>query len=211
MALAEAGALPLAAPLAVPVAESLFELCGRVSNKSSTNETNAAIVPYLVWRDHPMSANTKQGNETEPATRFAYGGGKWWESTIRTYAAMKMAMKGSQTEQNHLVHAAFFRKGPPETRHLVQYVPAITLSKEEHRGPKFSYHKMKDGERVATGRDSFHGCGMDAYLLSEGIDVNKPHFTFEEVGKAIDASADYWAMIGLDHATEAVRQFKRDI
>ncbi len=32
-----------------------------------------------------------------------------------------------------------------------------------------------------TGRDSFHGCGMDAYLLSEGIDVNKPHFTFEEV------------------------------
>lgn len=96
MALAEAGALPLVPPLAVQVAESLFELCGRVSNKSSTNETNAAIVPYLVWRDHPMSANTKQGNET-------------------------------------------------------------------------------------TGRDSFHGCGMDAYLLSEGIDVNKPHFTFEEV------------------------------
>jgi hypothetical protein len=49
---------------------------------------------------------------------------------------------------------------------------------------------------------------MDAYLKSRGIDVNALSFTEREVSEAIDASASYWRMIGLDHAAAAVREFK---
>jgi len=67
-----------------------------------------------------------------------YGQGKWWSSVIQSYNVMKQRLKGQGLEQNHLVHAMFFRNGPPETRHLVGEVPCLTLSTEEHRGAKTS-------------------------------------------------------------------------
>ncbi|HZT32153.1 MAG TPA: hypothetical protein VFA33_19860 [Bryobacteraceae bacterium] len=158
-----------------------------------------------------MKNEKDQSTERQPATRFPYGGRRWWRGAIQSYAAMRLSLKGAGLEQNHLVHEAILKKGPPATQHLVRYIPAITLSMEEHRGKKYSYHTMKDRQQVGGGPNSFRGCGMDAYLRSRRIDVNRPSFTLSEVSKAIDASADYWEMIGVDHAAAAVRQFKTEI
>lgn len=154
-----------------------------------------------------MSATSHRRDDRTAASQFEYGKDEWWGSVIQSYAAMQAAMRGTGTEQNHLVHAALLKKGPAKTRHLWRYVPAITLSMEEHRGATYSYHTMKDGEVVGSG-GAFRGCGMDAYLRSRGIDVNALSFTERQVAEAIDASADYWRMIGLDHAAAAVREFK---
>lgn len=148
------------------------------------------------------------GEKLASALRFVYGEGKWWGSTIQSYACMRLSLRKQGLEQNHLVHAAFFRKGPPRVQHLVAYVPCITLSMEEHRGKKYSYHKMKDGQKVGSGKDSFEGCGMDAFLESKKIDVNAKSFTITEIATAINASIQYWDMISIHHAAAALREFK---
>jgi hypothetical protein len=148
----------------------------------------------------------------EPATQYQYGTGEWWGAVIQAYAAMQAAMRGTGTEQNHLVHAALLKKGPAATAHLWRYVPAITLTMEEHRGAAYSYHKMKDGTVVGEGTSAFLGRGVDDYLLGLGIDVNRSlSFTHEQVSTGIEASARYWQMIGMRHAAAAVREFKREI
>ena len=137
-----------------------------------------------------------------------YGNGKWWSSLIQSYDDMKRTLKGQGLEQNHLVHAMFFRNGPPETRHLVSEVPCLTLSVEEHRGAKTSFHHMKDGTVIGRGEQSFAGCGMDGYLVGRGIRMKGP-FTRAEIVSAIDASADYWKMIRMEHCAEALAEFKQ--
>jgi hypothetical protein len=146
--------------------------------------------------------------KTASALKLEYGKGHWWGSTIQSYARMKLLLKGQGLEQNHLVHAAFFRKGPHRLRELVAYVPCLTLSMQEHRGEKYSYHKMKDGQRVGTETDAFDGCGMDAFLESRGINVNAKSFSTSEIKNAIDVSIEYWHMIGIHHAAAALREFK---
>ena len=147
----------------------------------------------------------------EPATNalaYEYGSGQWWGSTIQSYARMKLLLRKQGLEQNHLVHAAFFRKGPPQLEHLYAYVPCLTLSMEEHRGETYSYHTMKDGQKVGTAGNAFDGCGMDAFLHSKGIDVRANCFSASEITKAIDCSIQYWNMIGIRHASAALREFK---
>jgi hypothetical protein len=100
----------------------------------------------------------------------------------------------------------FLRNGPPDTRHLVGEVPCLTLSVGEHRGAKTSFHNMKDGTIVGQGKKSFAGCGMDAYLIGRGIRMRGP-FTRQEIAAAVDASADYWRMIG----TESLRRRRRRV
>ncbi len=71
---------------------------------------------------------------------------------------------------------------------------------------------MKDGTRVPEGKGKFFlGCGMDDFLRLNGLDVRKPAFTREEVSKAIDVSFRYWRTLGVDHAVDALRQFKKEI
>lgn len=137
-----------------------------------------------------------------------YGKGKWWATLIQSYSVMKAALKGTSTEQNHLVHQAFFKNGPPEWRHLVGEVPCLTLTFQEHRGKNTSYHNLKDGGTVGQGKGAFVGCGMDGYLVSRGIRVRDRHFSKQDILDAIDASADYWKMIGMDHCAEAVEEFR---
>jgi hypothetical protein len=136
-----------------------------------------------------------------------YRQGEWWSHIIQPYSVMKQTLKGQGLEQNHLVHAMFFRNGPLETRHLVGEVPCLTLSTEEHRGAKTSFHHLKDGTIVGQGKRSFAGCGMDGYLIGRGIRMKGP-FSKSDVLKAIDASADYWRMIGMEHCAEALGEFK---
>ena len=50
---------------------------------------------------------------------------------------------------------------------------------------------------------------MDAYLKSKGIDPRKGTFTRHQVSLAIDACADYWRMIGLNFAAQALEEFKQ--
>jgi hypothetical protein len=159
-----------------------------------------------------MPTRTDRQAQPASATQYEYGAGEWWAAVIQSYAAMQAAMRGTGTEQNHLVHAALLKKGPAATAHLWRYVPAITLTMEEHRGAEFSYHKMRDGTLVGSGKYAFRGCGMDDYLLGVGIDVNRAlSFTHEQVSRGIDASARYWQVIGMRHAAAAVREFKREI
>jgi hypothetical protein len=147
----------------------------------------------------------------EGALKFEYGSGKWWAGTIQSYALMRLILKGQGLEQNHLVHAAFFRKGPARVHHLTAYVPCLTLSMQEHRGEKYSYHKMKDGQKVGTGKNAFDGCGMDAFLRSKQINVNADSFSINEIARAINASIEYWEMIDVDHAAAALREFKERV
>jgi hypothetical protein len=146
-------------------------------------------------------------DKLKSALNYEYGAGEWWCSSIQSYACMKLTMRKQGLEQNHLVHAAFFRNGPSHVQGLAAYVPCLTLSMEEHRGEKYSYHKMKDGEKVGSGKDSFQGCGMDAFLRSNGINVNAGSFSIAEIAKAISMSVKYWEMIGIDHAAAALREF----
>ena len=132
-----------------------------------------------------------------------YGQGKWWGSVIQSYNVMKKTLKGQGLEQNHLVPAMFFRNGPLETRHLVREIPCLTLSTEEHRGAKTSFHNLKDGTIVGQGKRSFAGCGMDGLLIGRGILMKGP-FTRQDILEAIEASADYWRMIGMRHCAEAL-------
>jgi hypothetical protein len=161
-----------------------------------------------------MENRMRDHNKTDDGDgpfEVVYGKGKWWASRIQSYACMALSMQGEGFEQNHLVHAAFFDKGPAHLQHLAAYVPCITLTFEEHRGRGSSFHHMKDQMRTGPDGKPYHGCGMDAFLLSKGIRVKQPRFTEQQVAKAIDASAEYWRLIGMDHAAAAVREFKERV
>ena len=161
--------------------------------------------------ERTMSDERIQTKERRDSTQFEYGRSTWWAGFIQSYGAMEMALHATETEQNHLVHAAFLKKGPAKTRHLWRYVPAITLSQAEHRGARFSFHHLKDLELCGSGGGSFLGCGMDAFLRSRGVYPRKTSFSEREVSEAIDASSKYWSMIGMEHASAAIRQFKREV
>lgn len=148
------------------------------------------------------------GKQDSSAFGIEYGRHHWWGSAIQSYARMRLLLRKQGLEQHHLVHAAFFRKGPPSLRALVAYVPCLTLSMEEHRGGKYGVHTMKDGQPVGAGEEAFAGCGMDAFLHSKGIDVKAGSFSAGQVARALDCCIEYWDMVGLDHAAAALREFK---
>jgi hypothetical protein len=124
--------------------------------------------------------------------------------------ARNMRMPG--IERNHTVPKVFFDKGPPKSSHLGIYVPIMPLSRNEHRGPQFSFHNMKDGQCVPAsgGQPAFEGCGLNSFLLGFGLKVKgAPFYTAREVSKAIELCRKYHADIGLDFVAAAIDEFRR--
>jgi hypothetical protein len=154
---------------------------------------------------------SERNRDTVPSTQFEYGKGKWWNSTITTFGAAQLMKLGGGIERNHLIPKAFLEKGPPETKDLGKYVPVLPLSHQEHTGATYSFHYMKDGQQVGTGKSAFRGCGLNDFLLAQRINIRAESYSSKEVSAAINACETYHRMIGLDHAAKAIRQFKTEI
>ena len=145
--------------------------------------------------------------EKEPlsAPKVSYG------RDVVSYGAAKLMRFSTGIERNHIVPKAFLEKGPPETRHLGDYVPVLPLSFQEHRGRGYSFHNMKDGQRVASREGSFEGCGLNAFLHSRRLDIKAKSYSAAEVSDAISACEDYYRMIGLDHCAKAAHKFATEV
>jgi hypothetical protein len=133
--------------------------------------------------------HTQEVAAKQSAVDFEYGEGSWYGSVITTHGRAKIMRLDEGIERNHLVPKAFLLKGPKETKHLGDYVPVLPISFNEHRGKQFSFHMMRDGQKVPDGKRQFKGCGLNAYLRSKSIDIDATSFTANEVAAAIDALA----------------------
>jgi hypothetical protein len=142
-----------------------------------------------------------------PATKYEYLSGSKASGLVWSYAAVQGVRSRKGIEGNHLIPDAFFRLGPSETRHMARYVPALTLEKREHRGALTSYHHLPETDQPDGSRTG----GLNAYLLGKGLSLRLHSYTATQVDSAIDACESYHREIGLEHAADAIREFKNTI
>jgi len=57
---------------------------------------------------------------------------QWWVSTIQSYAQLRLALKGEGLHQHHLIPRALFLNGPKRTQGLIDYIPSVPFTEDEH-------------------------------------------------------------------------------
>jgi hypothetical protein len=114
--------------------------------------------------------------------------GRWWTSTIQSYAQLKLALKGEGLHQHHLIPKSLFLRGPKKTRGLIDYIPSIPFTEAEHLK---TLHP--------TLNESLRSNGLWQKRLSR-----------RQLEQAMGLVADFYSRYGLRHLAAAIQGFRKE-
>jgi hypothetical protein len=112
---------------------------------------------------------------------------QWWVSHIQSYAQLRVALKGEGLHQHHLLPKTLFLNGPKKTQRLIDYIPSISFTEDEH---------LK----------TLHST-LNEFLKSNGL--WRRRLSRSELERAMRLTAQFYEGYGLDHFAAALRGFKK--
>jgi hypothetical protein len=114
--------------------------------------------------------------------------GRWWTSTIQSYAQLRVALKGEGLHQHHLIPKSLFLRGPKRTRGLIDYIPSIPFTEAEHLR-------------------TLHPA-LNEYLRNNGL--WQKHLSRRQLERALRLVADFYSRHGLRHPGAAIHGFRKE-